>query len=382
MSTENRGFPHVDNRSSYIPAIDGLRAIAVLSVLLFHARASLLPGGFSGVDVFFVISGYVISSTLAREKQPNFFSFATHFYARRIVRIYPALVVCLVLVGVATTMLVPPSWLSQAADLTAKRAFFGLSNFALVWYNDGYFSPRVEFNAFTHTWSLAVEEQFYLVFPIVFYIWLRYRDRKVFWGRVANWLLVALSIASLALSWFETSADPERAFYLLPSRFWELACGALLFMLHSRGKCVPRSVGAVELSVLMGLVLVACGAFFSDRKLFPFPWAGLSVAGASLVIAGVGHSVGKRSIVALILENRIMVYIGKISYSLYLWHWPVFVLSRWTVGMEKPMAILCAVALSVCLSVISFHFVERPIRQSIFVASRSRFFVVSRSLSE
>ena len=159
----------------YIPGIDGLRAVAVLSVLLFHMRGSFLPGGFAGVDVFFVISGYVVSASLLHRHDNHIGRYLLAFYARRIVRIFPALLVCVLLTGVATTMLVPASWLSQTTAYTGLASIFGLSNFALVWFSDGYFSPRAEFNPFTHTWSLAVEEQFYLVFPVMFYAWFRAR---------------------------------------------------------------------------------------------------------------------------------------------------------------------------------------------------------------
>ncbi|MDD5322158.1 MAG: acyltransferase family protein [Methylococcales bacterium] len=366
-------------KTSYIPGIDGLRAIAVLSVILFHLDSSILPGGFSGVDVFFVISGYVVSGSLARETETTFLRFVVNFYARRIVRIYPALTVCIVLVGLLQTLIVSPPGLKILAE-TAMSAFFGLSNFALIWFNDGYFSPQVEFNTFTHTWSLAVEEQFYLVFPIIFFVWLKGRKRKDAVGVFANWLLAILLTVSLLYSWFETTAAPDHAFYLLPSRFWELACGAMLFKLHKKNILLARSEIITSGCVVIGLVLVGLGFIFSDPKSFPFPWAMLSVVGALFVIAGaVSHS-GRVSAISGILDNRVIVYVGKMSYSLYLWHWPILVIFKWTVGLEKPLAIIAAITLTALMSAFSYHVVEKPIRRSNFVLSRSDWYIVSRGL--
>lgn len=374
---------NVMQKPSYVPGIDGLRAIAVLSVILFHLHPAILPGGFSGVDIFFVISGYVVSGSLARENQSNFLRFSINFYARRIVRIYPALIVCLVLISVLQTLIVPSSWLSTTSNKTAMFAFFGVSNFALIWFNDGYFSPRVEFNAFTHTWSLAVEEQFYLLFPIVFFVWMKWRQRKGTAGFFANWLLAIILTISFLYSWFETSAHPDHAYYLLPSRFWELACGAMLFKLHARNKLVAHSEITASGCVAAGLFLISMGFVFSDPKSFPFPWAMLSVGGALFVIAGVVSITGgpgRKSAISRILDNRIIIYIGKISYSLYLWHWPIFVMFRWTVGLDKPLAIAAAIVLTALTSIVSYHAIERPIRQNNFVITKPDWYIVSRGL--
>ena len=161
----------MDNRhttnNSYIPGIDGLRAIAVLSVALYHFDHTLLPGGFTGVDVFFVISGYVISKSLAASNSTNCAAFILGFYKRRILRIVPALLFFLIITSIASSLFVPDAWLSASNKRTAISAFFGVSNFYLVRSADGYFSDRIPFNPFVHTWSLAVEEQFYLFFPLI-----------------------------------------------------------------------------------------------------------------------------------------------------------------------------------------------------------------------
>ncbi len=362
----------------YIQGVDGLRAIAVLAVMFFHIDPIFLPGGFSGVDIFFVISGYVVSSSLARESIDSFFRFTINFYARRVVRIFPALILCLVVVSIVTTLFIPSSWLSQTNYKTALAAFFGVSNFALILYTDGYFSPRVEFNPFTHTWSLGVEEQFYVVFPLVMFIWLKFRERKGILGFIANWLLASLLVVSLFYSWFETSASPDKAFYLLPSRFWELACGALLFKLHSKSKLLPKTTFDQKACLLLGAFLVAMGLIFSDDKSFPFPWALLSVVGTLFLICGVfeSKSAGK-PLIQCILENSIMVRIGKISFSLYLWHWPVYVIFRWTVGLQTIVEIVCAIVLTLLFASISYQFVERPFRNKKLIIGRPSWKIVS-----
>lgn len=369
--TDTPAFPN--RYTAYIPGIDGLRALAVLSVVLFHFNSALLPGGFSGVDVFFVISGYVVSASLAKEGHAGFRAFLAGFYARRIRRIYPALVVCLLTVGVLQALFVPSSWLSTTSNKTGMLAFFGLSNFALVWFNDGYFSPRVEFNAFTHTWSLGVEEQFYLLFPIIFFIWLRSRRRGL-----TRFLLAGLLAASLLVSWYQGRAMTDHAYYLLPSRFWELAAGALLFKCQASGGLTARTVIAGDACILSGLLLIGLGFAFSDPKAFPIPWAILPVAGTVLAIAGVTGETRRQAPINRLLDNALSVYVGKISYSLYLWHWPAIVLFRWTIGLETWAAVLSAVLLTVLASIVSYHWIELPMRRAKFASSLTDWGIVAR----
>lgn len=350
--------------NTYIRGIDGLRALAVLAVMLFHLDPSFLPGGFSGVDVFFVISGYVVSGSLARYSNSSFFHFTMGFYARRIIRIFPALIFCLVIVSLVTTLFVPVSWLSSSSSKTGLFAFFGLSNYALIWFNDGYFSPRVEFNSFTHTWSLGVEEQFYVIFPLIMFVWVKFKKRDGLLGLVVNWLLAALFISSLLYSCIETSASPNKAFYLLPSRFWELACGALLFQLHSRQIFFASSLVKQRLYLAVGGGLVALGFIFSNKQSFPFPWALLSVSGTILLISGVVKNYNKKPIIQNLLENKLFLHIGKTSYSLYLWHWPVYVFFRWTIGIDTPFKMSLAIFITFMLANISYYFIEKPMKKN------------------
>ncbi|QKQ27664.1 acyltransferase family protein [Candidatus Reidiella endopervernicosa] len=315
--------------------------------------------------ISFVISGYVVSASLAKESTRSLLSFSTRFYARRVVRIFPALVLCLLVVSIVTTLFVPESWLSKTSKYTAYSAFFGASNLALVWLNDGYFSPRVEFNAFTHTWSLGVEEQFYLFFPLLFFVWLRYRDNRSLVGVVAVSLLPLLLVISLWYSWYQTAVSPERAFYWLPSRFWELAFGAMLYRCHSNGRLLPESKGKARLYLLVGVLLVGAGFALTDESRFPIPWALASAGGALFLIAGVVNTFDERPVIQRLLESRVLVYIGKTSYSLYLWHWPVYVLLRWTTGLESLSEIAFAIAATFVLAITSYHLVERPLRRGV-----------------
>ncbi len=363
-------------KQTYFQGIDGLRALAVLAVMLFHINPSLLGGGFSGVDVFFVISGYVVSSSLFRAYEPNFLRLTLGFYARRILRIIPALITVLIISSIISTLFLPSSWLSSTNEETALAAFFGYSNFALIWFTDSYFSPRVEFNPFLHTWSLSVEEQFYVLFPLLFFVWIKYRNNQNLIGAIANWLIAILFIASLVYAWYETPLHPDKAFYLLPSRFWELASGALLFKLHLQNRLTADSDFKLHLYLILGMVLMLLGFVFSDKTSFPFPWALLSISGTLLLISGVIRKTERKPILQKFLENKNLTYIGKISYSLYLWHWPVYVFFRWTIGLETLWQMFFAILLSFLFAALSYHFIEIPIRRSKRILAKPNWLIV------
>lgn len=342
----------------HIPAIDGLRAVAVLAVMLFHLDVALLPGGFTGVDVFFVISGYVISHSLARNDIGSLGSFILEFYRRRILRIVPALLFCLVLTSLFVVAFVPGNyWLSLTINPTGLWAFFGLSNFYLVERLDGYFADTVPYNPFAHTWSLAVEEQFYLLFPLIFYVWLRLREQGGRHARTALAVLPLIALLSFAFSAWETQEARQRAFYLLPSRFWELAAGALLyqFQFHRPG-CLDR---AAHWLLALGGVSLALAFCFAVEARFPFPWALVPVMGTVCLIAGVLAPQGAQTRVGRLLAGPTLVWLGRRSYSLYLWHWPVFVLFRWTVGLTSAADWVAALVLTFLLAAFSYRHVER-----------------------
>lgn len=346
--------------AAYIPAIDGLRAIAVLSVILFHLGfAGLLPGGFAGVDMFFVISGYVISQSLYLRRKLGFGAYLQDFYRKRLLRLLPALLTMLCVSFVVSVMIMPQAWLNELIHRTGLAAFFGLSNLVLAWNTDTYFSPGAELNPYLHTWSLGVEEQFYLLFPALFFLWLRYRERSA----VAWAVLPLMALASLLISAYQTDAEPLSAFYLLPGRFWELAAGALLFQAIGMPGFSRLFARHQRRMLAVGLGLVSVGLVFSEPARFPFPWALVTVAGSLLMIAGVASQAGTSpGVVQRVLQSRVATYLGRLSYSLYLWHWPVLVLLRWTTGLELLAVQLMYPMLVLALAAASYHWVETPVR--------------------
>ena len=345
---------------TYLPAIDGLRAIAVMAVILFHADfLDVLPGGFTGVDLFFVISGYVISQSLCDRGHSGFIDYLNAFYRRRLLRILPALLVMLLATFLVSALFVPQSWLSEQNNRTGLAAFFGVSNIVLAWNPETYFSPGVELNPFLHTWSLGVEEQFYVVFPVLYFLWLRYKKHSALvWA-----VLPVLAIASLAVSAMETKTDQLSAFYLLPGRFWELAAGAMLFQMIDTRRASLRSRATASLLLASGLALVLAGFVYAEAQDFPFPWAMVTVLGAVLMIAALALPAdGYGSPLQRLLQASWVTYIGRLSFSLYLWHWPVAVFLRWTTGTELLVVQLLYPVVVMALAAASHHWIEIPVR--------------------
>ncbi|WP_119292751.1 acyltransferase family protein [Azohydromonas sediminis] len=255
--------------TAYFPHVDGLRALAVLAVMVYHLQPSALPGGFVGVDVFFVISGYVVTASLAAHRHQAGARFLGEFYARRLARLAPALVAMLVIVTALYVLLVPKAWFNRAAETTGQMAFFGLSNWWLDRQVVNYFEPRAEWNPFTHTWSLGVEEQFYLVVPLVLLFALRpVHDRRT--RRTAILVVVVLAAASfIACHAFGLARGSRFVFYQLVFRFWELACGVLLYLWGARVSPLRPSLRrwygwagwAGLVLVLLAMVLPRPGAY-------------------------------------------------------------------------------------------------------------------------
>ena len=335
------------------PHVDGLRAVAVLAVMLFHLDPTVLRGGFLGVDVFFVISGFVVTAALAGHGNEPLGRFLAGFYHRRLTRILPALLVMLLLASVAWTLLIPRAWLSQQVESVGLAAFFGLSNWQLAGHSDTYFAPRAEFNVFTHTWSLGVEEQFYLVAPWFVYL---------AWRRTTGVALLAvLAAASAVWAAWATGRLPAQAFYGLVARWWELAAGSLWF-LWAWHRPAPAWLQRVLPGLQpLGWVVLAASLLRGVGTGTPFPWAWGAVIGTLLLI-GLPSTVG--SVVVQPLCARVMQVVGLRSYSLYLWHWPVDVLMRWTVGLDGPGHGVAALAASFALAEVSYRWVERPLQRS------------------
>jgi len=357
---------------SYRPDIDGLRAVAVLAVLVFHLHASALPGGFLGVDVFFAISGYVVTGSLLAQPGLGFGRLIGEFYAKRFARILPALCGVLLATSLVASLLVPQSWLSELSDKTGLYAYLGLSNWVMQSNADTYFAPRAEFNPYTHTWSLGVEEQFYLLAPLLIYAFMR-------WGQQgARARLLALGTAGLLCAasgvYFvqQSSRQPDVAFYFIACRFWELGVGMVLRLVHQAWPPRPaRSSVAAGLSAglpwlgLAGLAAALVGARPGPES---WVWNGLAVLGAMLVIQAGATAQGRLS--DRLLGSAVPVWLGKRSYSIYLWHWPVCVLLRWTVGLDSALTLAAGALLTLLLALASYRWLEVPLRHSARLEAR------------
>jgi peptidoglycan/LPS O-acetylase OafA/YrhL len=332
---------------SYRRDIDGLRAIAVIAVVLFHF--GYVSGGFVGVDVFFVISGYLITRIINDAVNDGSFSIL-NFYIRRIRRIFPALFVLYFAVMVFTFLF---AFSSDARDVSKslQSSIFFLSN--VFFYGDsGYFEDRNALRPLLHTWSLSVEEQFYIVLPFLIYVLGRFALRVRY---AALWAIAAISLAASA--WM-VRADASAAFYLMQFRAWEFLTGSLLAV-----GAVPaiRRADAAEWLGGLGLLLVCASAAVMSRRI-PFP--GLTAIppclGAALIIhSGRAHSTR----VSRLLSLPVMVFVGLISYSLYLWHWPVLGFYGYVVASPGHPEKMLLIALSVAIAALSWRYVETPFRK-------------------
>jgi peptidoglycan/LPS O-acetylase OafA/YrhL len=350
---------------TYRPDIDGMRAVAVLAVIGYHAGARWFRGGFVGVDIFFVISGYLITSIIARQLPEGRFRFAD-FYARRCKRIFPSLILVLVSVMAYGWLVLLPDEYEHLGKHVAAGAGF-VSNFAL-WFESGYFDKAAEAKPLLHLWSLGIEEQFYLLWPPVL-IWA--------WKRKWNLLHVAAGIISLSFVMnigLVSLWQASDAYYLPPTRFWELLLGAALACAHLFGtEELAHSAGRVKalipgslfifsdnLLAMTGLILVLVSIVaLSKETLFPGWWALLPTVGTLLLIsAGPGAWANRK-----LLSNRAVVFIGLISYPLYLWHWPLLSFAQIDEnGSASTLVKACAVCFAFLLAWATYTFVEAPIR--------------------
>ena len=333
---------------AYRPDIDGLRAIAVVSVVIGHTFEEALPGGFLGVDVFFVISGYVITMSLLGRDHARFGAFLGAFFLRRIKRLIPALLL-MFLITCAVVFFLDRD--PNVSLITGALSLIGMSNFSLYAQELDYFSASIKYNAFTHTWSLGVEEQFYLLFPVLFWVVFATQSprRVVAMGAVVLGLSILSLIIFIAL---QDTAD-RLAYYMMPFRFWELGAGVVAAFWVDQTK---PTVGGMR-SLKTALALLALGCVFVIAG--PGVMAGHVVAVFMTVTLLVGGAGGPQ---AIVLTNPVSVYIGRISYSLYLWHWPFL-----TFGLLAPTSLiakpLVAIAGAFGAAVLSYHFVEQPVRR-------------------
>jgi peptidoglycan/LPS O-acetylase OafA/YrhL len=330
----------------YRAEIDGLRALAVVPVILFHAGFKLFSGGFVGVDVFFVISGYLITTILIEDVENKQFSIV-NFYERRARRILPALFFVIL-------CCIPFAWMwMDAFDFKDfSQSLVAVSLFAsniFFWRQSEYFAAAAENKPLLHTWSLAVEEQYYVVFPVFLFLAWRYGKNRVFW------MIVVFAAISLALSEWGWRNKAAANFYLAPTRAWELLAGSIAsFIVQERG---IRKNNALALSGLAAIVI----SIFAYDKNTPFPsiYALVPVLGTVLLVL----YADKDTFTAKLLSAKFVVGIGLISYSAYLWHQPIFAFARIRSTQEATFEVMLSLsALAIVLAWITWRYVEQPFR--------------------
>ena len=336
-------------QSGYRPEIDGLRAFAVIAVIINHFNKDFLPSGYLGVDIFFVISGYVITSSLSGRESKSFGEFLSGFYQRRLKRLVPALVVFVLLTSILICLFNSDP---AKALKTGIASLFGLSNLYLFKQSTDYFAQSTELNPFTHTWSLGVEEQFYLLFP--FLIWFSGFGKQSAKGARNLVLLVGvLTVASLIGFIYLYYINQPAAYFLMLPRFWEMAAGCLLFIgFHKRAKIEQVLERVPPLLVVLAMIGVM---FLPVAAAVP---ATISVVVLSAVLISCLKK-GTAAYKFFTLEK--VVYIGLISYSLYLWHWTVLAISRWTIGVTWWSALPFLAIIYAC-AIASYEWIEKPFR--------------------
>jgi peptidoglycan/LPS O-acetylase OafA/YrhL len=346
----------------YSPPLDGIRAVAILAVLLFHISPAALSGGFTGVDVFFVLSGFLITSIILHDLREGSFSFR-EFYLRRVQRLLPNVVVTVLAVVLLWTIFMPPGATRQVAH-HGIWTIFNLSNFYIYNNLGGYWGSGAESSPLTHTWSLGIEEQFYMLFPGSLLLLARFQLR-----RVRMWLIVAI-VLSFGLCLYGTRTHPTATFYLLPTRIWELLIGALLgahltplqntedqqrFMF---GVNILEGIGLAGLGmILLGFVCI------NDGSGFPGMVSLLPTVGTGLVLFSI---IDEKTRLAAVLSQSFFVRIGKLSYSIYLWHWPLITLGKSLAVLYGKPQIYGAVAggvAGILLGWIVYVGVEQPLRR-------------------
>lgn len=329
-----------------------MRTVAVTSVVLFHAGIGGVPGGFTGVDIFFVISGYLIGGHIYSELLAGKFSFAT-FYTRRVRRILPALFAMLAACYIVGGLILTPEEYRELGK-ESVAAIYAVSNI-LFYTGGGYFAPAADFKPLLMTWSLGVEEQFYILFPFVMIALLRFRRDR------ALPILLIIAAVSFLGSIFLQASDPTAAFYLLPTRAWELAIGAALALRERRPGFVPAAGPVTQGLGAFGLLLLILSiAFYRPEFQFPGWFVLLPTLGTVMLIASRTSIVNHR-----LLSPFPMQFIGRVSYSWYLWHWPLFYLNRIVAGEAGGAHPLVLILLSLALGILSWRFVEQPLRRRV-----------------
>ena len=345
----------------YRPEIDGLRAIAVISVIIYHLNENWLPGGFLGVDIFFVISGFLITGIIITEIQQNSFSFK-QFYTRRIKRIYPAFITVMALVSfIASAIFIYNDFNKLRKTIELAIAF--LSNFYLG-LTQGYFDLSANENPALHIWSLAVEEQYYLIFPLILTLaYKNFREIKVLFIITLILFFILLSTSFIPASFYKEVLHQPNIYYLSNLRFPELLVGSLLAIYHCSNKIQLSTQVSNILAILSTLLLFSC-LFLMNNDIAFIP--GVTLILPCIFTALIIHTTSQNNIIKLCLSNQAIVFIGKISYSLYLYHWIFIALAYYITGEKQinNQSIAIVTVLTIIFSVLSYYLIEQPIRKS------------------
>ncbi len=341
--------------------IDGLRAVAVTSVVAFHAGLPGIPGGFVGVDIFFVISGYLITGLLLADLNEHDRIRFGVFFARRVRRLMPALILVLLVTGIAGAFILLPDELPRFRQ-SLHAVVMVVSNFHFLKQVGGYFAPTTDTMPLLHTWSLAVEEQYYVVWPLIlFSVWRVIRGADAKWReRVLLGLFSAFFVLSLAACLVVSYRRQELAFYMMPMRAWELMAGGLLVLVQGR---LRITAGAAHLMAIGGLAAIVATFLLLDASI-AFPgWVALApVLGTVAMIAGL-RAASPNALLLRGLSLRPVVSVGQISYSWYLWHWPMLALVRaWNLSEKDVLRDAAVALLSLLFAWLTWRFVENPIR--------------------
>ncbi|HHF3894241.1 TPA: acyltransferase family protein [Haemophilus influenzae] len=346
----------------YRPEIDGLRAIAVISVIIYHLNESWLSGGFLGVDIFFVISGFLITGIIITEIQQNSFSFK-QFYTRRIKRIYPAFITVMALVSfVASAIFIYNDFNQLRKTIELATAF--LSNFYLG-LTQGYFDLSTNENPVLHIWSLAVEEQYYLIFPLILILaYKKFREIKVLFIITLILFFILLATSFIPANFYKEVLHQPNIYYLSNLRFPELLVGSLLAIYHNLSASKQASKQASNVIAILSTLLLFSCLFLMNNDIAFIP--GITLILPCIFTALIIHTTSQNNIIKLCLSNKAIVFIGKISYSLYLYHWIFIALAYYITGEKQinNQSIAVVTVLTIIFSVLSYYLIEQPIRKS------------------
>lgn len=345
--------------SSYRKEIDGLRAIAVLSVILCHANFRFFEGGYIGVDIFFVISGYLITKNILQNINNSNFSLLG-FYKKRVLRILPTLYLVILVCNILSYWLMMPDELKNYGQSILATSLF--SNNILLWLTSGYWDLTSEFKPLLHTWSLGVEEQFYLLYPfILIYLTKNFKDKLLF-------IIVIITVLSYGLAYYLNNLNPLFSFYLLPTRVWELLLGAIISISNINRKPTINGLRSDSILSIIGLLMIAVSIILFSKNNSAPAFILVPTIGTVLIL----FYANENTITNKILSFAYVKYIGIISYSLYIWHQPIFAFAK-IYSINPPSNFFYAVCIIVCffLAFFTWKFVEEPARRSVGIFSNT-----------